>query len=1374
MYKYYMVPDATTLSSHAEIYTQMQLFWDPRAESDAYAIVNTKSKEEVNKAGSLEFQILPANIHYNDFHKKKTVVVVYDDDTWLFEGVVSECPVDFYKQRKVTVTSALSYLCDSVQPPDEKNTIEVPTTSGDQYKRVPASWYENGNPKKLDWYEKTFDLDTGETIYTKSSDTTASASKNYYTKETGDGSNHSGQTVLKKAATKETIGAHLTRLLDVHNSQIDHFKMINIGQVVDDSTQENFSSSNYRSTWDCIKSDIIDEFGRYLRVRLGNDHNLYLDYLDIKQMSSARPVIEFTKNMIEMSESNDTNNDIFTVLVPTGKDNLTVKDVAGHDSPSDDSPYIVSWGGNRRYVVVSRDAINRYGYIVKPQSFSDVSTAAELWTRSEKYIKNNYDYHNEYNVKAIDGHFIDPSVTRISVYDKCILKSNWHGVNERDLFIITSEQDHMNPENDSYRIGIPTSDREAFNRTLTGQSNKARKSARDNSASANSGVSRLGSILEDYIHVTEWGLEMNSRLKNEVESADQKYKTRFIQDEEQISIAAEKLFGIDADGVGDLDAGYIQVLTEEYRKDDGKGSYKSPKDEHWFEKQGNQYVLSNDTTCDPDIVGNKTYYKQRLWSRYSRIQVEPGGIKARVDGNYERSTASSSWIEANEEALLAITGHVHVDENGQVIIDAGAGARTGYRETITKTRFIQVPKSWRQNYSESPHLKGWYERKLDKYGNWEGAGKSDSETNENYYVVTPDIHPYEGHYYYYKSITDEEFVAEYGIYDKGNLTAGIIVSAINNPGYIPVSYNELHTAGKNPNASGWYVLNTTTGTYGLSTDTRVVEGTEYFKRDNNYDQDQTYTFVKGSHIVIGAEPETTYVQIPKEDYPIYRDAGTYPKKEGWYEKRSDGTYYKSTHTMISGTTDYYKKKIGYNDMSPAMKAKVMTYITENNLDGSITEIASDVVTVNALFARFIHFDDAEGDTIKVYSGKYDILDVSNDLNVHNSTNDAKVTADILYVNDTATANIMQTDYLSIGGTGFGTMEYEGGESETKNDPSDIVMAFDTPTYSGDNVTIKFRTAGMEDFDDDAKHQITFTKPASIGAVTWSDGTVYHQVKVETAGGKTFFVGNVKIPTNYTTYSNYYAYANINNHHSLDGLPILELHMDITADWTNRYDPSDIGPMNPVPAEPTVWEKDIFVDTTVVVNDTKSRFGISGPLTASADDEQEAQAEAAAPQLTEYDSYYMFYSTYRNPSNNNTSRYSDKQYFKTPPVPAIRTYANYDDKDYDGESSDNYTVELDYDDEVLVYPEYKIGDEWHQSNNFIKVTSKPDNSGPTITSDNIDIPNDGFDTNEQQPSGMVLNNLKNAILSAISEEKWLYFTVKVTGTSASKRYVMDFR
>lgn len=1310
MFKFYVVPDATKLSSHSAIYSpsNMKLFWDPRSESDAYALLEAKGKAELNKAGSLEFSLLPTNVCYNEFHKRKSVVLAYDDDELIFEGVVTTSPKDFYKQRKVTCSGALVYLADSIQAPDEKNEVVVPEASdGIIYVKVPLVWYEESNPNSLEWYERKTNA-SGTFDYNISSDTTANPSKTYYYQVSSSGENVSGITITRKAATTESIGNHISRILDVHNAQVDPFKQIFPGQINDsDTSDHDFSSTGWRTSWDSFNSDILEAYGRYATVTTDDNGTLVLNYLDIWQMSNASPVIEYATNMLEMNEADDGATEIFTVLVPIGKDNLTISGVSGHDSGGSEEvdPYIASWGGSRRYVVVSKAAIARYGYIVKTQNFGDVEDASELYNRAIEYIYNNYDFHKEYDVKAIDLKVLGLSDHRITVGDMCRIKSTWHEVDERNLFVLSAEYDYINPENDSFKIGIPTADREAGNRRLSSQTKKNAKKSKDNASNYASGSSAMGSILDNYIHVTEWGLEMNSRLKNEVESADKKYTTRFVQDEYHINLAAEKLFGIDKDGRGDKDAGYVQVLPGEYR--DGNGPYKNPVTEHWFEKKNDEYILSKDTTCDPSVVGDKTYYIQRLWSRYSDIDVGEGGIKARVDGNYETATYCSSWIQSNEESIIALTGHLYVDEEGHAHVTSGVGSRTDHQEEKTTEKYIPVPTTM---YSQNPDPldKVWYERVFDSSGAWVGQNKADSETNDSYYKRSHDRTVDRNKKYYYKSFIREEFVGEYGIFDEDNLTGGVVTRMINNPTYVKVDdqvvYQLANNAG-NPSAQGWFEYNETTGTFGLTRDTAVARRStdgrplnKYYTVRNNY---QSYSDVWGEHIVVG-------------------------------------------------------RTASYSGMSQAMKQKVDKYITDNKLDGTITEIASDVVVVNALLAKYIETDEIVVNTMLASdSGFFNRIFVGMKADSTVENGDIAAVGGIFDWLSGGHATLMSLTFETVGShVGFGS---KGGTDAASMvgrlaNPDDILMGFGTITTTGDTVNIPFTT--LLDYCSDTvnpDHKLSFDKPASLGAVTWSSGN--NTLTVKTAGGKDFLVGRI---ANYTA-------SNQSEAQQMANAGYLATETTGYSQVYGLYYTFKNAAGNDVQAKTMLFKtpKDRYEDgKTDGISEAKGKFGLYGPGAATASNQTEAIALSNATTLS-YGSSYMVYKTYDGELIGN------KTYFKTP---SDRYNAGKNDGANSITIDPSSDVTLGYSESKTVTATTTKADGTTVTRS-VKITAPADNSGSGDSSHSVSCDLTADKTHSYTEKGDEYTRIFTDV--TFTNQKWYRFEVKCDcgDSTITKKYAI---
>lgn len=1253
MYKFYMVSDATTFTSHSEIYGNMQLFWDPYAESDAYAIVDPHTKGELNKSGSLEFTVLPANIHYDDFHKRKTVVIVFDDNEWIYEGVVTDAPIDFFKQRKVTCLDPLSYFCDSIQFPDEKNQTTVATSgSADRYLVVDDTQLAGANPKSNKWYEQVIEKNTEtgeETVsYTLSKDTSVLVDKVYYYKIKSSGKNYSGLNVPTKVPTKETVLAHLTRLVNVHNSQVDPFKQIQFGEefgsklytdilkgdalTKEKNTKESFSSTNHRNTWDALKNDILDEYGRYFTISRNSSNELCLNYIELSQISDETTrLIEFTNNMLEMNEANNNDDDTFTVLLPIGKNNLTVANVKNHDSASSNkneiSPYITSLGGKKQFVVVSPKALSRYGVIIKTETFSDVSKGDDLYDRAVKYIKNNYDVHKEYEVKAIDLHFLDKSNKRIKIGDKCLLRSKWHEVDTEndDLYFVSVEHDLVNPENDSYTIGVPTADREAYNKTLTGQSSRTKSKASEAYGGATSGSSTFHSVLEDYIKPgIEWGLEIHSSLYNEVKKEGAFVSTRFEQDNEHIRLMAHKVFG------DNKDSDY-EVVPESMLA----GS--NPKNEGWYEKEKNVYSVTVDTAP----VAGKTYYRLKLYDRISDIQVDGGGIHQRVNGNYERSISSASWIDENEDSIKALTGHIHYDpESDQIIIDSGSGLRTGHVGSVDgATRYVLVPNSVRNgNPKPNPKSKGWYEEKLNgTTGAWLGLNKADKATNEDYYTLTNDTSVKEDKNYYDTTTHTDVFTAEYGVYDEDTLTAGVVVQMINHPSFVHVSGSEKQVAiaqRKKPEELGWYEYDKTTGTYGISPDEVANQGSDYYKLLEN--ESQTWTQLTGDKITIGPQ----YKTYKKVDTPY--SSSINPKNEGWYEKKS-GKYVLSEDTsMKSGKTYYtpekderkfikidtskypsstnpstetpiwYEKSVSggyahtldesivsgktyYSTVNESTTQKIKKYIDDHDLTGTITEISSDIVAVDALFAKYIHADVIEAGTTWCSDKMW-----ANEITAHQKLSADKITTKDIWLASNPERDPTESDSIK---KSLLSVVVSNGVDENLT----VI-----PSTSGDTVTLSFWTR------DNQLHKVSFDKPASLGTATWSNGeeSGIGNLTVKTEGGKKFFFAEFDVPTKIKapvegdTTSRISAFNYRRNGFSaiegFENIPTIQYRPKVQyrfgKDEDNLGNTRDIGPLS----------TSIYVDVSSAYNDGVARTSYSSATWATDPETNDALLKVYSP------------------------------------------------------------------------------------------------------------------------------------------------------------------
>lgn len=210
----------------------------------------------------------------------------------------------------------------------------------------------------------------------------------------------------------ESISAHFSRLVEMHNSQVESDKQFAVGIVNVDKASESqtFKTDSYRTTSAALSDDLTGVFGGYIRTRRSG-RTVYLDYIgDYGKAGSQN--IEFGVNMIDFSES-VSSDDIFTVLLPTGSEGVTMEGITGS-----------------KYVKIP-NAVQRYGTVVRAVSFSDIKEAgAELMQAAYDYIEKNYkEMPPTLTLTAIDLKRLDFALDGFELGTRIGVLSEPHGIN---------------------------------------------------------------------------------------------------------------------------------------------------------------------------------------------------------------------------------------------------------------------------------------------------------------------------------------------------------------------------------------------------------------------------------------------------------------------------------------------------------------------------------------------------------------------------------------------------------------------------------------------------------------------------------------------------------------------------------------------------------------------------------------------------------------------------------------------------------------------------------------------------------------------------------------------------------------------------------
>lgn len=225
------------------------------------------------------------------------------------------------------------------------------------------------------------------------------------------------------------------QLVTKHNEQVEEYKRFQIGMItaVDDDDTVEVKGEAYTDTMAEIQSLLIDQFGGYLRIRHEGGAR-YIDYVDaFNQICSQE--ITFGVNILDI-ENKVNAQDVCTVLVPLGKDNLTIEKVNGGKDYIEDA-----------------ELVAKYGRIVKSYTWDDASDAGKLLALGQDYMQK-MKAETTLTITALDLRAAGADVDGIRIGDTVKLNSQPHGLDKQDI-CTQIELDIERPEKSEYTFGLP-------------------------------------------------------------------------------------------------------------------------------------------------------------------------------------------------------------------------------------------------------------------------------------------------------------------------------------------------------------------------------------------------------------------------------------------------------------------------------------------------------------------------------------------------------------------------------------------------------------------------------------------------------------------------------------------------------------------------------------------------------------------------------------------------------------------------------------------------------------------------------------------------------------------------------------------------------
>lgn len=229
-----------------------------------------------------------------------------------------------------------------------------------------------------------------------------------------------------------TVRGYLETLVNIHNQQVKNQgidKTFKVGAVtVQDKNDYVYKYTNWESTLEVIKTDLLKTYGGYLRIRKENGVR-YLDYLADYPNTNTQ-VIEFGSNLLDFTHDMVAS-DIVTAVIPLGarlEDVTEVEDLDAYLTIKD-----VNGGVDYVY---SQEAVKSYGWIFKTVKWDDVHVADNLLKKGNEYLTDIQFAQITLTVSAVDLHMLHVDMERIKVLDEIRVTSSPNGL---DRFFPVSE-----------------------------------------------------------------------------------------------------------------------------------------------------------------------------------------------------------------------------------------------------------------------------------------------------------------------------------------------------------------------------------------------------------------------------------------------------------------------------------------------------------------------------------------------------------------------------------------------------------------------------------------------------------------------------------------------------------------------------------------------------------------------------------------------------------------------------------------------------------------------------------------------------------------------------------------------------------------------
>ena len=246
------------------------------------------------------------------------------------------------------------------------------------------------------------------------------------------------------AASGNVVEYFFRWVLARHNAQVSEAQQIKPGvcTVTDSNNYIARSSTEYLPTMEVLTTRLPKSaLGGHLLIRYEADGN-YLDYYADLPLTNTQKV-EYAANLLDIVSERD-GTEIYTSILPVGKDGLTIADIADGDLTDD----LVKDG----LTVYSRSGVAAYGRINRYVRWDDVTVVANLLAKAKASVSSaGLATQESITVQAVDLGWQD-SVQHFRVGRMTLLVSTPHGYNAA-YALMELQPDILSPGNTRITLG---------------------------------------------------------------------------------------------------------------------------------------------------------------------------------------------------------------------------------------------------------------------------------------------------------------------------------------------------------------------------------------------------------------------------------------------------------------------------------------------------------------------------------------------------------------------------------------------------------------------------------------------------------------------------------------------------------------------------------------------------------------------------------------------------------------------------------------------------------------------------------------------------------------------------------------------------------